>query len=98
MSKPLPGTGRTAIPVRAGTSISIPVRDGINIEPDLWGDDASGFKPERWFAKGVAENGVGPNGVLTFGDGLVNFCIACGHLFELTDGFQSKSLSRTQLR
>lgn len=87
MSKPLPGTGRTAIPVRAGTSISIPIRDGVNVEPDLWGDDAVEFKPERWLEKEVAENGVGPNGVLTFGDGLVNFRTACSRLFELTDGW-----------
>lgn len=69
LSKPLPGTAQKNICVRAGTLISIPVRDGINIEPDVWGDDAREFRPERWFEKDVGQTGVGVGGVLTFGDG-----------------------------
>lgn len=52
-----------------GQVISIPVRDGINVDPLIWGEDASEFRPERWFEKDVGERGVGMGGILTFGDG-----------------------------
>lgn len=49
--------------------ISIPIREGLNIEPSIWEDNARDFVPERWLEEGVGERGVGIGGVLTFGDG-----------------------------
>ena len=55
--------------VLPGQIISIPVRDGINCDPLIWGDDADVFRPDRWFEPGTAEKGPGLGGILTFGDG-----------------------------
>lgn len=82
LSIPLPGSGQTSIEVPAGTTISIPIREGLNIEPSIWGDNARDFVPERWLQEGVGERGVGIGGVLTFGDG-AKVCI--GRNFALAE-------------
>ncbi|ESK84164.1 cytochrome p450 [Moniliophthora roreri MCA 2997] len=63
------------IPVKAGTLVEIPIRDGINISETIWGPDAALFDPERWLdskstrlpesVKWVHAQG----NTLTFGDG-----------------------------
>ncbi|EIN08588.1 cytochrome P450 [Punctularia strigosozonata HHB-11173 SS5] len=83
---PILGTDLTHVHVKAGQAINIPVRDGINVDPQLWGDDAQVFRPERW----VEPNGL-PEGALsiraqdhtlTFGDG-PKVCL--GRIFALTE-------------
>lgn len=59
--------------VKKGQQIHIPIRDGINVDEDIWGSDAYEFRPERWLEKGGLPKSVeqiraqGHN--LTFGDG-----------------------------
>ena len=58
--------------IRKGQIISIPVRDGLNVDPSIWGEDAEEFHPERWLGEDAIQ-GVGSGGILTFGDG----CVVC---------------------
>lgn len=74
---PLPG-GQNALRVRAGQAIAVPVRDGVNVDPRVWGADAAEFRPERWLEPGVGAQG----GMLTFGDG-AKMCI--GRAFALAE-------------
>ncbi|EIN09200.1 cytochrome P450 [Punctularia strigosozonata HHB-11173 SS5] len=70
---PVPGTGATELHVKAGQSIMIPVRDGVNVDPKLWGDDAAVFRPERWLEPDGLPEGArsirAQGHTLTFGDG-----------------------------
>ena len=43
LNTPLPN-GDTSIRVSPGQFISMPVRDGLNVDPLIWGDDALEFK------------------------------------------------------
>ena len=67
--------------VRKGQKIHIPVRDGININEEIWGPDATLFRPERWLENGrdelpaSAKRIRAPNHMLTFGDGSVSICL-----------------------
>ncbi|KZT02809.1 cytochrome P450 [Laetiporus sulphureus 93-53] len=71
---PIPGTGRSYVNVTPGQIVHVPVRDGINIDPAIWGPDAAEFRPERWLDEdGLPEAAKAihaPGHVLTFGDGL----------------------------
>lgn len=70
---PLAGTSITSVHVKAGQAISVPVRDGINVDPLLWGEDAHEFKPERWLTSNDLLEGAlsirAPGHTMTFGDG-----------------------------
>jgi cytochrome P450 len=68
LSKPLPGTSQKFLRVLPGQHISVPLRDGINYDREIWGDDAETFRPERWLSEPL-KTGPGPGGLLTFGDG-----------------------------
>ncbi|KAK1225670.1 hypothetical protein PQX77_011384 [Marasmius sp. AFHP31] len=74
------------IPVKAGTLIEVPIRDGLNISETIWGPDAKTFNPERWLKpEGLPETvkWVSAQGhVLTFGDGLK---VCMGRLFALAE-------------
>ncbi|GJJ12831.1 hypothetical protein Clacol_007076 [Clathrus columnatus] len=66
--------GRTVseIQVEPGQTILMPVRDGINTCPDIWGPDAKKFVPERWLDEKLpplVEKIKVPGHVFTFGDG-----------------------------
>ncbi|KZV72230.1 cytochrome P450 [Peniophora sp. CONT] len=82
LSNPLPGTNEHVLHVRKGQIVSIPVRDGLNVDTSIWGDDAEAFRPERWLDGNAVVPGVGPGGVLTFGDGAKS-CI--GRHFAMTE-------------
>lgn len=51
----------------------MPIRDGINVNEDIWGVDARVFNPERWLEPGALSKEVemvrAAGHVLTFGDG-----------------------------
>lgn len=78
---PVKGSGITEIHVKAGQAISIPVRDGINIDSSLWGADAADFKPERWQdPNGLPEGALSIRAqghTLAFGDGCVSSSRSC---------------------
>ncbi|KAI0083055.1 cytochrome P450 [Irpex rosettiformis] len=82
LKTPISGRNENYIRVRPGQTISIPVRDGINCDPLIWGEDADVFRPERWFEPGAAERGPGLGGILTFGDG-AKMCV--GRAFALAE-------------
>jgi cytochrome P450 len=69
---PLPDGSKT-VHVRAGQEISITVRDGLNVNPTIWGADADEFRPERWLKeKGVEDRRDlihAQGNTLSFGDG-----------------------------
>lgn len=70
---PIKGTGAMQVAVEPGQLVHIPVRDGINVDPRIWGEDAGVFKPERWIEPGGLPDSVNsikaPMHLLTFGDG-----------------------------
>ncbi|KAK7034769.1 hypothetical protein VNI00_012176 [Paramarasmius palmivorus] len=61
------------IPVKAGTLVEIPIRDGINVSEAIWGPDAAVFDPERWLNPDRLPESVkwvhAQGNMLTFGDG-----------------------------
>jgi cytochrome P450 len=61
------------VQVCAGQDISIPVREGMNINPDIWGPDAEHFRPERWLDDNDTEDRRSliraQSNVISFGDG-----------------------------
>ncbi|KAK7036765.1 hypothetical protein VNI00_011431 [Paramarasmius palmivorus] len=61
------------IPVKAGTTLEVPLREGINMSKEIWGEDAAIFRPERWIdPAGLPETAklVKAQGhILSFGDG-----------------------------
>ncbi|CCL98634.1 uncharacterized protein FIBRA_00636 [Fibroporia radiculosa] len=82
---PLP-TGETHITVTSGQYIHIPIRDGINTDPRIWGADAAIFRPERWLELGglpeVVSSIRAPAHLMTFGDGAK---ICAGRNFALAE-------------
>ncbi|KZV98310.1 cytochrome P450 [Exidia glandulosa HHB12029] len=66
-------TGEHAFKVQRGQEVMIPVRDGVNVDPRLWGDDAEEFRPERWLEKDEIPEEArliqGWSNTLSFGDG-----------------------------
>ncbi|KAK0438306.1 cytochrome P450 [Desarmillaria tabescens] len=83
---PLKGTNVYEVKVQAGTLIDIPVRDGINCNPLIWGEDADVFNPDQWIKPGMLPKSVdwvrAQGRVLTFGDGSK---VCLGHTFALTE-------------
>ncbi|KAA1477772.1 cytochrome P450 [Dentipellis sp. KUC8613] len=73
LSTPIAGTSITELAIKAGTTVSIPVRDGVNVDPAIWGPDAHVFRPERWLEEGGLPESVRSihalGNILTFGDG-----------------------------
>ncbi|TFY51147.1 hypothetical protein EVG20_g11142 [Dentipellis fragilis] len=69
--------------VKAGMRIDIPVREGVNVDTIVWGDDAHEIVPERWMnIKSPPHRSYyihAQGNILTFGDG-PDLCI--GRMFE----------------
>ncbi|KAH9942038.1 hypothetical protein B0H21DRAFT_824192 [Amylocystis lapponica] len=49
---PVHGTGATHVAVEPGQLVNIPVRDGINVDPTIWGPDAAGMGHMLTFGDG----------------------------------------------
>ncbi|KAH8110285.1 cytochrome P450 [Phellopilus nigrolimitatus] len=84
---PIAGTdGVRAVHVKAGQTVYIPVRDGVNVDPLIWGADGAAFRPERWLDAGALPDDVqkvrAQGHVLTFGDG-PKACL--GRLFAIAE-------------
>ena len=73
LGTPIVGSNQSSVHVHPGQIIAIPVRDGLNRDPLIWGDDADEYRPERWFEPGTGEKQFSWGGMLTFGDGYVAF-------------------------
>jgi len=87
----------SSIPIRAGQTIHMPVRDGLNTSPHFWGQDAKVWNPDRWINGDLRDKdnlkAVGaPNHFLTFGDGK-RICL--GRFFAV---YQMKLLLATLLQ
>ena len=67
--------------VQPGQIVNISVRDGMNVDSAVWGNDAETFRPERWLEKGGGEEELGQK-IMTFGDG-PKVCL--GRLFALAE-------------
>lgn len=68
----LNGKTISEIQVEPGQTVLMPVRDGINTDPEIWGSDAKKFVPERWLdmkLPPLVEKIRVPGHVFTFGDG-----------------------------
>ncbi|KAA1477771.1 cytochrome P450 [Dentipellis sp. KUC8613] len=61
------------IDLKVGTRVDIPMREGVNVDKILWGDDAAEIKPERWMnIKSPPYRSYyihAQSYILTFGDG-----------------------------
>ncbi|KAH9910535.1 cytochrome P450 [Fomitopsis serialis] len=71
---PVRSTGATHVVVKPGQLVHIPIRGGINNDPDIWGPDSEVFRPERWLDNGKrlpesVKTVRAPGHVLSFGDG-----------------------------
>ncbi|GJJ08426.1 hypothetical protein Clacol_002642 [Clathrus columnatus] len=69
---PLP-SGRKQVSVKAGEIIQVSIRDGVNSDPEIWGSDASEFRPDRWLIEDKLPEVVkalrAQGHLYTFGDG-----------------------------
>jgi len=83
---PIAGTEIKEIRVKAGQSVNIPVRDGVNVDEEIWGPDAATFRPERWIDPDGLPEAVdlirAQGHMLTFGDGPK---VCMGRLFALAE-------------
>jgi hypothetical protein len=43
-------SGKHSIKVSTGQIIYVSARDGINVNEQIWGDDATVFNPQRWLS------------------------------------------------
>ncbi|PPQ77857.1 hypothetical protein CVT25_015351 [Psilocybe cyanescens] len=71
------------IHVEPGQDIFMPVRDGINTSPELWGPESKKFIPERWLdgtIPKIVETIQVPGHILTFGDG-PKYCLGRAFAF-----------------
>ena len=70
--------------VQSGQIVNISVRDGMNVDSAVWGNDAETFRPERWLERGGSGGGEEELGQknMTFGDG-PKVCL--GRLFALAE-------------
>ncbi|KAJ6574663.1 cytochrome P450 [Mycena capillaripes] len=48
LSHPIPGTSATHLVIPKGTVLLIPV-NVLQMDPEIWGEDAHLFRPERWY-------------------------------------------------
>jgi hypothetical protein len=80
--------------VKAGQLIRIPIRDGANIDEDIWGPSAAEFRPERWIEdRGLPESAQllrAQGNVISFGDGFVNHPLHATYLHLRWDFFRLK--------